>query len=129
MLSAMPGIQITSVFMVIRFVGKIKMPQFGIFPVMVAGSLLSNVATTTLSSFIYLDSGTLLKSYRSGLASLGTNLRKERSILKRELRACTELKIKLGSNFIDERTPLVMQNFCWTQTVSLMLVVSNRVGH
>lgn len=45
-----------------------------------------------------------------------------RSALIKGAKACTVLKIKFGSNFIDRGTPLVIQKFCLDQTMSLVLI-------
>lgn len=50
----------------------------------------------------------------------------KRSLVTREIKACSVLKIKFGSNFIDNGTPLVIQDFCMNQTLNLLLISAGR---
>lgn len=45
-----------------------------------------------------------------------------KKLIRRQVKGCSMLKVKFGSNFIDRGTPLVIQNFCINQTVSLTLI-------
>lgn len=125
MLSVMPGIQIMSMFGCFRFLGKMTLLQFQIFPLMGFSAMLCNVVSSTLSSFIFTDSTALMTCFKTAAVRIEGSKR-EGKILRRELWSCTSLKIKFGSNFVDGGTPLVLQDFCWTQTVSLMLVMDNK---
>ncbi|OXA47974.1 hypothetical protein Fcan01_17295 [Folsomia candida] len=103
------------------------------------GFLMARVAPMMVMSIpaIQIACGLLVYTFASWVSSTSTKVLQthagvtvqfggKRSVLAREIRACGALKIKFGSNFIDNGTPLVIQNFCLNQTVNLLLISSGR---
>jgi hypothetical protein len=43
-------------------------------------------------------------------------------VWKRVVRPLQPIKVHFGTNFVDELTPLIVQDFCWSQTASLVLM-------
>lgn len=124
MLICCPSIQIIGQFVSINLHGSIPMPGFLVFPLMMVDTTIFNVLIVTFASLIF-------SSSQKTLQSLGKKLMErvnERGLTRRQLRSCSMLKIKFGSNFIDPGTPLVIQTFCINQTMSLSLINSNRRG-
>ncbi|OXA49433.1 hypothetical protein Fcan01_15409 [Folsomia candida] len=122
-ISCIPAIQIFGLFVSITLHEEIPLPGFAVFPLLGLLSLINNILVISLASRINISSERVLntlakKTVRSQLG--------KRGLLIRELKSCGLLKIKFGSNFIDKGTPLVVQNFCINQTVSLCLVMTRK---
>lgn len=118
-ITCFPTIQISALFVCIRMHGEIAFPGFAIYPIMALSTVINNILIITLASKVNASSNTVLNHIEEKI--VGHRVGKRGPLLK-ELRACGFLKIKFGSNFIDKGTPLVMQNFCINQTVSLCLL-------
>ena len=71
----------------------------------------------TLASWIYSHSKHLIGKWRR----LSPN-KTRRGLHLKQLRAYRPLRVQFGSNFVDEGTPLVVQNFILVQTVNLLLM-------
>ncbi|OXA45026.1 hypothetical protein Fcan01_20122 [Folsomia candida] len=99
---------------------EIPMPAYLIFPLVLLNCLGNNIFIFTFASWVNNVSTRTLREQLMGMGRCGWG--KRRSILSKEAKACTVLKIKFGSNFIDRGTPLVIQDFCLTQTMSLILI-------
>ncbi|OXA47836.1 hypothetical protein Fcan01_17249 [Folsomia candida] len=96
---------------------RVEYPFPTIFPVIQLEATLNNIVIFTLASWVFNSSIKSLKKLD------GTTLQfVRRSVIRKKLKACGTLKIKFGSNFIDSGTPLVIQNFCLNQTMSLILM-------
>ncbi|OXA49512.1 hypothetical protein Fcan01_16030 [Folsomia candida] len=119
LLNAM-GVQICSGFVTISRHSLIPMPQFLLYPLVWLNAIVFNFLVTTLSSYVYGNSGKIVGKLEKIMCHL--RFRYGRRIAQRELRSCSRLKIKLGNNFIDGMTPLVNQDLAWNQTMSLMLL-------
>ncbi|XP_035715556.1 uncharacterized protein LOC118438863 [Folsomia candida] len=117
-----PNLQIISQFVSIKLHSKIAMPGFLIFPLIMVDAVIVNVFVYTLASWVNSTSTKLLQTQVRRTVQFGG----KKSQLAREIRACGVLKIKFGSNFIDNGTPLVIQNFCFNQTLNLLLISDGR---
>lgn len=111
-----PVIEIFSLFVCISYVNEVPMPGFLVFPFLLVASGVINIVIITLASRIYGLSRHLLTSLER------MTLLKRSKLMRRKLKACNKLKIEFGSNFIDNGTPVVLQNFCINQTLSLILL-------
>lgn len=89
---------------------------------MAAASLTNNMVIITLASRVHSASRDLLTSLKQ------LKLEKRSKLMRKELQACNTLRIKFGSNFIDNGTPLVMQDVCINQIMSLVLLKRSRVN-
>lgn len=98
---------------------EIPMPGFLVFPIMGVDSTIVNILVFTLASLVHNASRDILQKLGQKIVTFrGGN----EDRLRRKVKACAVLKIKFGSNFIDQGTPLVIQNFCMTQTMNLILM-------
>lgn len=116
-----PTLQIITQYVCITMHGEIAMPVFLIFPLILVDAIACNGLVFTLASWVFNASTKSLKELDTT-----TSQHVRKSVLRRQLKSCGVLNIKFGSNYIDSGTPLVIQNFCSSQTVSLMLVMSGR---
>ncbi|OXA48446.1 hypothetical protein Fcan01_16677 [Folsomia candida] len=122
-LLGVPIAQVLGLYSSIHLHGMIEMPQFLLFPMIFVNSGLINILIVTMASRVNVNSARLLTSVKRWRLKI---TKVERAFIKRKLGACRPLKIKLGSNnFIDRRTPLTIQNFCLTQTMSLTLMTAS----
>lgn len=116
-----PIIEIIGYFACITLHQEVSMPGFLIFPLMATEAGISNIFVITLASQVHVGSQQVKIALEK--RSMG---RCKMALVKRQIRAMDVLKIKFGQNFIDAGTPLVMQNFCINQTMSLALVKGRR---
>ncbi|OXA42419.1 hypothetical protein Fcan01_22871 [Folsomia candida] len=119
----LPALQIFALYVWITLHATIALPGFAIFPLLAINAGISNILVITLASIVNISSEGVLNAL--GQKVVGCQGGK-RALIRREVEACGVLKVKFGSNFIDRGTPLVMQNFCITQTVSLCLVKARK---
>lgn len=78
-----------------------------------------NVMVITMASWIHNVSIKVLSALNR---RAGQMQKIDRGISRRQVSSSYALKVKFGSNFMDRGTPLVIQNFCLTQTMSLILI-------
>ncbi|OXA49224.1 hypothetical protein Fcan01_16026 [Folsomia candida] len=114
------SVQIFAGFVTISRHSVVQMPQYLMFPIVWWNCIALNLSVTTLSSYIYGNSGRIMGQL--GKLRCQLRFRFGRKLAHRELRSCTPLKIKFGNNFIDGMTPIVNQDLAWNQTMSLMLL-------
>lgn len=117
-----PGIQIISQYITINYHDHITMPGFLVFPVLAANAAISSMLLLTLASYVHTNSDKLLHVLAS--RSEGRISGKSGKTIKRGIKSLKPMKIRFGSNFIDQQTPIVIQTFCINQTVSLTLIMS-----
>lgn len=112
-----PILQIVAQYVCIKIRDEIEMPGFLVFPLLLLDATLLNVLVFTCASWVYNVSVQVMRTQERNLLT-----DKKNSVLRRSAKACAVLKIKFGSNFIDNGRPLVIQNFCLNQTASLILI-------
>lgn len=122
LISLGPLLQIVSQYVVITMHDVIEMPAFLVFPLIIVNCLIMNICIFTVASWVYNRSTRTLMKMRNECTVKGNIEQKRRSILRRVTNGSFALKIKFGSNFIESRTPLKIQDFCMTQTMSLILI-------
>lgn len=103
---------------------QIGFPEFLIFPLFLVNAAIVNIFVFSLAAGIHNQSASLLQSMKRRSSETAG---KKGGIQRREICNCTVLKIKFGSNFIDRATPLILQNFCLNQTMSLTLANSRKL--
>ncbi|XP_035711899.1 uncharacterized protein LOC118437166 isoform X2 [Folsomia candida] len=117
-----PTVEIFGLFVCISLSKETPMPGFLIFPLMTTVTGINNVVIVALASKFHSASERLLVCWeRASLSNKWNN-----KLRRRDLRACNVLKIKFGSNFVEKGTPLVLQDFCINQTISLILLNRER---
>ncbi|OXA47361.1 hypothetical protein Fcan01_17728 [Folsomia candida] len=116
MIGVCPWLQVFSLFVSINFYREIPLPGYAVFPMLFVDALLCNLIIGTLAGQINLTERVL--------ADMKRQLKRYavRSWYRKELLACAPLRIKFGQNFIDKGTPLVIEDFCFDQTVNLILL-------
>ncbi|OXA36736.1 hypothetical protein Fcan01_28491 [Folsomia candida] len=92
---------------------------FALFPILAISAITSNIFVITLASLINNCSQRVL--HNKGHQTVALQNRKS-GLRRRELRACCHLKIKFGSNYIDNGTPLLDLWICLL--ICLTIVVS-----
>lgn len=122
-LLCVPGLEVVGMYVCIQYHEVIPMPGFLVFPIIYFDATLFTVMVFTLASWVYNKSSRVLIKLGSGLNNIPSSS-SQRKLMKRELRCCSVMQIKFGSNFVDAGTPLVIQNFCLNQTLSLLLIKS-----
>lgn len=125
-ITLVPTIQILTQYVCVMMHDEIPMPAFLIFPVIWVNVFVNNIFVFTLASWINNVSARTLREQVGALVKC--RLSGRRSHIIKEVKACTVLKIKFGSNFIDKGTALVIQNFCLVQTMSLILIGGSSKG-
>ncbi|OXA49809.1 hypothetical protein Fcan01_16002 [Folsomia candida] len=113
-----PVVEIVSIFVCISFHDDIAMPGFVMFPILGLDAILATTICLTLASKVHNVSKMLARRLRSAEIMV----RNRDMTMSREIKALSPLKIKFGSNFVDRRTPLVIQNFCVTKTMTLSII-------
>ncbi|OXA41340.1 hypothetical protein Fcan01_23704 [Folsomia candida] len=116
-----PLIQIVCMFVCINLHAEIEMPGFVMFPMLWLDAIWANVFVYTLASYIHNVSKKLLQEFRNMAVCI-----ENEGLMRKEMKAMSRLKIKFGSNFIDRTTPLTIQNFCWSRTMTLTLIWTKR---
>ncbi|OXA63522.1 hypothetical protein Fcan01_00139 [Folsomia candida] len=80
-------------------------------------SVIMNLVIESMAAKVNTNSAKLLSGLNRELKRLPI-----KSSCRKEFRACTATKIQFGQNFVDKGTPLVIEDFCINQTVSLLLL-------
>ncbi|OXA49376.1 hypothetical protein Fcan01_15930 [Folsomia candida] len=112
-----PLLQIVLQYVIITMHGEIAMPVFLMFPATLFNAVVNNMLIFTLASWVYNSSVKVLRKLDMTILQYT-----RKSVIRKQWKSCGRLKIKFGSNFIDGGTPLVIQNFCLNQTMSLILI-------
>ena len=107
-------LEIYSSFMLVCMRESFPWPDFAIIPL----GLWNGIGTLAL---ITKGPAEIYRISKQRLQKLGLeNVNKGRS-----LRSCRPLRTKFAMNFIDELITLTIQDFCWTQTVSLIILFNS----
>ncbi|OXA38585.1 hypothetical protein Fcan01_26579 [Folsomia candida] len=117
MVGVVPQVQTFTQFVCIKLYSKIPLPSFIIFPLLAVDAVIMNLVIETMAARVKTNSANLLSDLNRELKRLPV-----KSSHRKELRACTVGKIQFGHNFVDNGTPLVIIDFCFNQTVSLLLL-------
>lgn len=117
LITFVPALQILCQYVCIQMHNVIPMPGFPVVPLIIVDTIVVNILVFTLASYVCSSSTRVLLNIKG-------NTRKElrRSAIKKDLKACSIMKIKFGTNFVDRGTPLVIQDFCLSQTMQLLLI-------
>ncbi len=111
-MGGVPMVEILGVYAVIKFHAQLPLPGLIILTEGYLTAFTAIMVFETLASILNTKSAEMLRVWRQV-----PNKSK-----RKELRALRPLKVKFGSNFIDQGTPLVSQDFCINQIVSLLLM-------
>ncbi|XP_035711826.1 uncharacterized protein LOC118437130 [Folsomia candida] len=117
MIGVVPQVQVFTQFVCIKLYSKIPLPGFIIFPLLLIDAAITNLVIETIAAKVNTNSVKMLSELNNELKSFSA-----KSKYRKELRACTATRIQFGQNFVDKGTPLVIENFCINQTVSVLLL-------
>lgn len=119
-ISFTPMAEIVTMYVSFTLYKEIPMPGFVLFPLLMVDVTVINVLTFMLAGWVNSTSKQVLGEYARDPQPFG-----RRHELTRTIKSCSHLSIKFGSNFVDEGTSLVIQNFCLNQASSLILIRKN----
>lgn len=109
-----PLIQILMTFACLKYHDAMSVSQLMFLAAGAADTFLVNVIYCTGAGIVHMKSSAYLERMRGVVkGKLGRRL----------LKSYLTLKVRFGSNFMDERTPLVLQHFCSIQIANLLLLL------
>lgn len=111
-----PSLQFFTSYVCIRLHDIVEWPAFAMFPLVYVDAFILAVVIFTAAAKVYNNSGELLQNLKAS-PDFG-----RKSVLRRNIRAVTSIKIKFGVNFVDSETPLVIQDFCTRTTATFLLI-------
>jgi hypothetical protein len=120
--------QVVCMFATVRLHDRIPMPGFLFFPMMGVDNFITVFFMNDFASGIVMKSEMYLRMWKNSSLIMGKEIKgKKRQIVpmlnKREIKSCGLMKVRFGgANYIDRLTPLVMEDFCINQTLSLILL-------
>lgn len=108
-----PSMQILTTFVFIKYNDTMSSSQMIFVSLFAVDTFVLNVLYSTGAGVIYRKSKVYLEGLRDQVKA---------KFEKRLLKSYVSLKVKFGTNFIDESTTLVIQHFCSTETANLLLL-------
>lgn len=117
-MSGVPFVEVLSLFVIIKLHTEIPFPGFLIFPEGFVTAFSSIMVFETVAAVLNAKSSKMIAAWKQICYTEKRNAK----VKRREVGALRPLIVKFGSNFIDQGTPLVTQDFCVNQTVSLLLM-------
>lgn len=110
---AVPSFQILSGFGLISLTHKAKLIQILAFLVTYVDVIVLGMAVLSFASFIFIKSEDWIKKMKG---------KKNSRYFRRVHKSFRPLRLEYGNNFVDRTTPLVIQEFCISQTASAVLL-------
>ncbi len=111
-----PSIQLSSGYVCIKLHDTLSLPAFAYFALIYIDCIILITAIFTAPSHVYISSKNLILKWKSDWRT------SRKSGLRRETRTLNPIKVRFGSNFVDNSTPLVIQDMCTRTTVSTLLI-------
>jgi hypothetical protein len=112
----MPSIQFFASYVCIKMHGTMALPNLAFFIIIYLDTVVLTNTVITPAASIFTGSGKLLEKWITSSKAM------KRKYLRKFRGACRPLRVKFGSNFVDKKTPLVMQDMCMRQTMSSLLI-------
>lgn len=112
-----PAIQFSSFYVCLKLHENISWPAFGMFPMLYVDAVFLTIVIFTAASRVFKWSEDQLIEWKQNSLVI---TRKSR--LRKTLNSLPSLKIRMGGNFVDTLTPLVIQDFCIRTSVSMLLL-------
>jgi len=106
-----------STYVCLKLVGKIPMPGFLLFPGVLVNCIGVLLLMTNEAANVFGNSKQVLDECKIIIQPPHKS-----KLVYQMAAACTPMKVRFGQNFIDKLTPLIMMNFCLSQTVSILLI-------
>lgn len=111
-----PAIQFFSCYVCIKLHDTMSLPALAFYFLIYGDAIILTTSVFTASSYVFITSRKLLARWRTEWKMT------QNSELRRSFRACSPMKVRFGDNFVDNSTPLVIQDTCTRQTVSSLLI-------
>lgn len=118
--------QICSTFICLMLKNSISISIYFLYFLMCIDSTAFTIIFTTAASKIYLNSNDFLKTMQFQSGCFKSSKNKTWKLIRLQMKTCSYLKVKFGSNFFDDKTPLVFQDFCWTKIASAILLYRSK---
>lgn len=116
---ALPGLQITSCFALIKLHDQLGFYTMPIYVSVYLDVAMFNVLVFTGAARVYILGDRLLRGWREEVkAEQNCGIREKRMMLK----SFRKLRVEFGNNFVDQLTPLVLQDFCTKQSISMLVL-------
>lgn len=118
-----PVIQILSGFALIALFHQANLFQLSIFLTMFLDAAVCGIIVVTFASSVYIKAEVWINNVKYvKRRNVKSRRGKEARYSQRVLKSFRPLRLEFGNNFVGRLTPLVMQEFCISQTASLLLL-------
>lgn len=112
-LTCVSALFVFSFFVSTKLVHVIALPGFAFFPLALVDCAVIILFELTIAGFVHAKSNQLLNSWEK----VG-----RKSGIRMSIKSLTPLKVRMGSNYVDKFTALVVLDFCVSQTASLLMM-------
>ncbi|XP_035704132.1 uncharacterized protein LOC118434510 isoform X1 [Folsomia candida] len=113
-MSGVPFVEVLSLFVIIKLHDQVPLPGFLLFPEGFITAASALIVYETVAAILNTKSFQIIGTWKQQFC--------RGKVKRREVRSLRPLMVKFGSNYIDKGTPLVTQDFCINQTVSMLLM-------
>jgi hypothetical protein len=111
-----PAIQRASAYVCIKLHDTLSWPALLFYGLIYCDALILTTSVFLAPCHVFTSSRQILLKWKTGW-KMG-----RKSEMRKELKALVPIKVRCGSNFVDNSTPLVLQDMCTRQTVSSLLI-------
>ncbi|OXA48598.1 hypothetical protein Fcan01_16538 [Folsomia candida] len=112
-----PAIQFFSFYVCIRLHENIPPAAFIMFPTAYFDCFLFTIVIFTAAARVYTGSESLLKKWERRFPNV-----QRKSVMRKTFISFPPLKVRMGGNFVEAFTPLVVQDFCVRTTASMLML-------
>lgn len=118
-----PVVQIFAGFVIVKLEGEGKeWLKVGMFALVYSEVLVFNLVSVSSAAVVHNVTGRWLEGRRSRLARFWGIRGCGKKTMRRYWKSCLALRLYFWSNYVDRLTPLIVQQFCVVQTMSLILL-------
>lgn len=114
----LPICQVLSTFLLIRLGRQLGLQGIGLMVIFLGNVVTVLICPYTIAAFINSKSVEVVQKCK-GNFKLADGRRSTYTV--KCFRACFPLTIRFGNNFVERTTPLIIQNFCFSQVASLLM--------
>ncbi|OXA55079.1 hypothetical protein Fcan01_11342 [Folsomia candida] len=112
-----PAIQFFSFYVCVRLHDKIPPAAFIMFPTAYFDCFLFTIVIFTAAARVYTGSENLLKKWERKFPHV-----QRKYVMRKTFISFPPLKVRMGGNFVEAFTPLVVQDFCVRTTASMLML-------
>lgn len=110
----LPAVQFAAGFVCLKFHDSMSLPAMVFFSLIYVDAVILTTCVFTAASHVFINSLELLSTWKTRWQTRGE--------VRKSLRSLTAIKIRFGNNFVDNSTPLVIQDMCTRQTATSLLI-------